>query len=57
MSNFWLILLVALVFWLIGLASGSDAEKRSFEKDASMMGQTRIKNKVYEIKLIKVDDK
>ena len=57
MSNFWLILLVALLFWLIGLVSGSDAEKRSFEKDASMMGQTRIKNKVYEIKLIKVDDK
>ena len=57
MSNFWLILLVALVFWLIGLVSGSDTEKRSFEKDASMMGQTRIKNKVYEIKLIKVDDK
>jgi hypothetical protein len=48
---------VALVFWLNGLVSGSDTEKRSFEKDASMMGQTRIKNKVYEIKLIKVDDK
>lgn len=57
MSNFWLILLVALVFWLVGLVSGSDTEKRSFEKDASMMGRTRIKNKVYEIKLIKVDDK
>ena len=57
MSDFWLILSVALLFWLIGLASGSDVEKRSFEKDASMMGQTRIKNKVYEIKLIKVDDK
>ena len=57
MSNFWLILLVALVFWLVGLVSGSDTEKRSFEKDASMMGRTRIKNKVYEIKLIKADDK
>ena len=57
MSNFWLILLVALLFWLVGLVSGSDTEKRSFEKDASMMGRTRIKNKVYEIKLIKVDDK
>ena len=57
MSNFWLILLVALVFWLAGLVSGSDTEKRSFEKDASMMGRTRIKNKVYEIKLIEVVDK
>ena len=57
MSNFWLILLVALLFWLVGMVSGSDAEKRSFEKDAKAMGQTRIKNKVYEIKLIKVDDK
>ena len=57
MSDFWMILFVALVFWLVGLVSGSDTEKRSFEKDASMMGQTRIKNKVYEIKLIKVDDK
>ena len=57
MSDFWLILLVALLFWLVGLVSGSDTVKRSFEKDASMMGQTRINNKVYEIKLIKVDDK
>ena len=57
MSDFWMILFVALVFWLVGLVSGSDGEKRSFEKDASTMGQTRIKNKVYEIKLIKVDDK
>ena len=57
MSDFWMILFVALVFWLIGLVSGSDTEKRNFEKDASMTGQTRIKNKVYEIKLIKVDDK
>ena len=57
MSDFWMILFVALVFWIIGMVNGSDAEKRSFEKDASMMGQTRIKNKVYEIKLIKVDDK
>ena len=53
MSNFWLILLVALLFWLIGLVSGSDAEKRSFEKDAKAMGQTRIGDKVYKIELIK----
>ena len=53
MSNFWLILLVALVFWLVGLVSGSDTEKRSFEKDAKAMGQTRIGDKVYKIELIK----
>ena len=53
MNDFLLVVLAALFFWILGLTNGSDAEKRSFEKDAKAMGQTRIGDKVYKIELIK----